>query len=76
MVDMVGTYGENMKVGDLVWFYDPSYINSYGGKHPRELAIIRRINPDGVSIKYYLTMVKTGYRRWTLPEYLELVEVK
>ena len=65
-----------MKVGELVWFIDPSSINPYGGKRDKELAIIRRINPDGTSIKYYLTMVKTGYRRWTLPEYLKPVEVK
>tara|TARA_R110000824_G_C15186638_1_gene674336 strand:+ start:450 stop:662 length:213 start_codon:yes stop_codon:yes gene_type:complete len=64
------------KVGDLVWFFDPSYINPYGGKREKQLAIIEEIKAQGERTKYRLTLVKPNPIpwRWAIAEYLENVE--
>mgnify|MGYP003625852618 FL=1 len=58
-----------MQIGDLVWldkaFSDPTI--------KEELAVVRGINYNYSVTRYYLTIVKTGERYWSVEKFLRAV---
>ena len=53
------------KIGDIVWFQDPSYRNPYGKQDPPKLAIIHQVSLYGDErYGYHFTIIETGNKQW------------
>ena len=66
-----------MKIGDLVWFQNPSYTNPYGGKKDKVLVLIESITHVGAfdkQIEYHFIIVESGKKRWAKKEDLKPLE--
>jgi hypothetical protein len=58
-----------MKIGDLVWL-DKAFSNATGEER---LALIRGTSEDHSPTRYFLIIVKTGERYWSVKKFLRAV---
>ncbi len=62
-----------MKIGDIIYLdinYNPTV------KPKLELAIIRGISTDYSPIRYYLTVIATGKRKWATKHFIYPLETE